>query len=141
MGVRGIDPLGQGRFGGVVLMLVGAAMLVAGLLLETTPIGVGYDRGLAGAIPIAALCFGPVAIAFGIWSYRSAPANAKLAMSRADARALLASKPLPFWFCQKCHAFAAESAGGHCVECGSAVDCLEIATEADRRIATSAFGA
>lgn len=141
MGVRSIDPFGQGRFGGVVFIGIGVAMLVAGILLETTQIGVGYDGRLAGAIPIAMLCFGPVAIAFGIWSYRAAPGAAKLAMSRADAKALLASKPLPFWFCQSCHAFMAAAAGGRCVECGSAVDCLEVASEADRRTATTSFGA
>lgn len=141
MGVRSIDPFGQGRFGGVVFIGIGVAMLVAGLLLETTPIGIGYDRGLAGAIPIAALCFGPVAIAFGIWSYRAAPGSPKLAMPRADAKAMLASKPLPFWFCQSCHAFMAESAGGRCVECGSAIDCLEVASEGDRRTAMTSFAA
>jgi hypothetical protein len=123
-----LSPKSLGRGGGVVVAAVGAVVTI-----------VGFGTAAGGIVQIAVLLLGIVFILVGVLAIRAAPKVSNQVMTREAALAELATHAVPFWVCGRCHAFMERNFGTGCTECGSTVDCLEVANEADRQTATSAM--
>jgi hypothetical protein len=127
-----LSPKNLGRGGGIVLAIVG-------LLLTVVAFGMMSSGQSTGTIRLAVLMLGLALALIGVLAWRAAPKGPEQVMTREAALAELASHPLPFWICARCHAVMERNFGTGCTECGSTVDCLEVSTEADRKTATAAM--
>jgi len=137
-----LSPKNIGRGGGVVLTVIGGLLMVVGVVMMSSTGEGGVDRfgnAAGGPVHLAVLLLGLVLTLIGVLAIRSAPRGPTQVMTRAEALAQLATHPLPFWICARCHFFMDRNYGTGCTECGATVDCLEVATEADRKTATSAM--
>ena len=131
-----LDPDQMGRGGGVVAMLVGAILLAAsGYFTAVASSGSSiwlWPFGMLGGLLIFSV---------GVVGYRRgaqrvhAPSGMSLEALRSDVE----TRDLGFWVCTRCRVVMPRNLTGECLECGSGVDCLEVATDDDRRMALSAI--
>jgi hypothetical protein len=144
MDAQDFAPHRLGRFGGVVAIIAGMTVLVAGAVLLTESWMTGIDEtGAQGVlvVPIGALLLGPMMVAAGVFALlRSAPTKAKPTMPVSEARWLVADRATPFWVCTRCRTFMDRDWGVGCAECGSSVDVLGVETDIDRSTVTAALG-
>lgn len=129
-----LDPDQMGRGGGIVAMLLGAILVgaavymwIAGHVVLLGSLGVG----ILGAVIVV---MGIVGLRRGIERARKPPG-----MSLAALRSVVETQELGFWVCIRCRVLMPRNLSGDCLECGSKVDCLEVATDEDRRTALSAI--
>ena len=137
-----LSPKALGKGGGIVAAIAGGLLTIVGFAMFSSGGEGGVDRfgnAAGGPVHIAVLMLGLVLVLIGVLAVRAAPSGPKQVMTRAEALAQLASHPLPFWICARCHAVMERNFGTGCTECGSTVDCLEVSTETDRTTATSAM--
>lgn len=113
-------------------MVLGALLLVAATYSTVkTPSGRALWLWPLGLLVFAA---GLVGLRRGL-----ARAPPKPVMPLHALRTLVEAEPLGFWVCIRCRVLMPRNPTGECLECGSGVDCLEVATEADRSIALAAI--
>ena len=137
-----LSPKNLGRGGGAIIALIGMLLTIVGVGMMTSSGAGGVDRfgnAAGGPVHIAVLLLGLVLVLIGVLAVRAAPKGPTQVMTREAALAELANHPLPFWICGRCNAVMERNFGTGCTECGSTVDCLEVATEADRKTATAAM--
>src|SRR5262249_11752155 len=108
--IAGMDlsPKNIGRGGGVVLTVVGGLLTLVGVVMMSSTGEGGVDRfgnAAGGPVHLAVLMLGLVLALIGVLAIRSAPRGPKQVMTRAEALAQLATHPLPFWICARCHFF------------------------------------
>ncbi len=137
-----LSPKNLGRGGGIVATIIGAGVTIVGFAMRSSSGEGGVDRfgnAAGGIVELAVLLLGIVLVLVGVLAIRAAPKAGKEVMTREAALAELATHAVPFWVCARCHAFMERNFGTGCTECGSTVDCLEVANEADRKTATAAM--
>lgn len=80
-------------------------------------------------------------LAAGVVGFRRGVEKARKAvgMPPGELRRLVESRELGFWVCTRCRVVMPRNLTGDCLECGSGVDCLQVASEDERRIALAAI--
>ena len=141
--MRFVETVGRSRAAGWGMLLGGLAQLVPILSFSdwTEPLRVyRVGRYASLSIPIGWLLIALAMVVFGIWTIRNAPHRPRITTTPEQLRERIATKPVPFWVCLHCHSFMDVNLTGECLECHSRVDCLEVASEGDRRTALTALG-
>jgi hypothetical protein len=136
-GIGGLlDPDQMGRGGGIVGMAVGLILLSAATyftISTTSERGVWlWPFGILGGLLV---------FAAGLVGYRRGVEKARVpeGMPLAALRTMVEAQALGFWVCTRCRVIMPRTLTGECLECGSGVDCLEVATETDRKVALAAI--
>lgn len=125
-----------GRSGGIVLFVFSAGLLA--VALGTFDCNVhGQGRYASASAPL--LICAAVGLLASIVVLRSVPAKIRESMPKDELRSLLASRPVPFSICTRCHALL-DGLAPACSSCGSVADCLVVADEPSRSIARAALG-
>ncbi|MBK6922622.1 MAG: hypothetical protein IPH07_34855 [Deltaproteobacteria bacterium] len=126
-----LSPQNLGRAGGIVVILLGVAGVV----------GAGYmaQEEWAAWLFIGTAAFGLAFVFAGVSAIRSAAPRVVEVMPKDELKQLIDARPVPFSICVRCRAIMDGAALG-CSACGSVVDCVQIATEAERTMGRAALG-
>ena len=141
-----------GRFGAIVMLMIGLVLIVAGVLLFmllVQMVDYARSRGI-GALGVAlAICVaGLVCVALGVGQLFGSHSRLRAAMAdfdgaaikpRADARAVARGEPLPFWVCSECRVVE-RGLSACCLRCGKGVSFVQATDEEERKIAVTSLG-
>ena len=126
-----LTPQNLGRPGGIVVIVLGVGALVGAVYM--------VQQAWAPWLYVGAVAFGAAFVFAGVSAIRSAPPPVVEVMTKDELKRLIETRPLPFSICVRCHAIMEGRALG-CSACGSVVDCVHVATQAERSMGRAALG-